>query len=57
MWQSMNEAIKALVAGVAFGVVFALLKLPIPAPGTIAGILGLLGLFIGYMVISYGLQN
>ena len=53
----MNEAIKALVAGVAFGVVFALLKLPIPAPGTIAGILGLLGLFIGYMVISYGLQN
>lgn len=40
--------IKALLVGVIVGFLFKKLNLPIPAPITIAGILGIVGLFLGY---------
>ncbi len=42
----------SLLAGLICGIVFALTKLPIPAPGNIAGIVGILGIFIGYGIIN-----
>ena len=48
----MKQSILSLITGLSFGVVFALLKLPIPAPNTFSGLLGIIGLFVGYMLIQ-----
>ena len=40
--------IKSLTAGLILGYIFALIKLPIPAPITFAGIVGIIGIYIGY---------
>ncbi len=44
--------IKCLATGMIAGLVFALLKLPVPAPPAIEGIIGILGLFLGYKIIT-----
>ncbi|AQS60408.1 XapX domain-containing protein [Desulforamulus ferrireducens] len=44
----MNELIMSTVTGFAVGVLFAKLKLPVPAPSNLAGVLGIVGLFLGY---------
>jgi XapX domain-containing protein len=40
----------ALVTGLIAGFAFAKLKLPIPAPPSLAGILGIVGIFLGYLL-------
>ncbi|MFZ5649710.1 MAG: XapX domain-containing protein [Bacillota bacterium] len=37
-------------AGLLAGMLFACLKLPVPSPPTPAGLAGVVGLFLGYMV-------
>ena len=41
------DAFLALVTGFAVGVLFSWLKLPLPAPPALAGVLGVVGLFLG----------
>lgn len=48
----MLEIIKATIAGMACGIIFSLLKLPIPAPPVLAGVMGIVGVFLGYVIIS-----
>lgn len=48
----MIELLKALLTGFICGSVFSLLKLPIPAPPVLAGIMGIIGIFIGYIVFK-----
>lgn len=43
----------ALVTGLAAGAVFTLLKLPLPAPPALPGILGIVGIFIGYKLVEW----
>ena len=43
----MGEALLALFAGLVVGVVFALLKLPLPAPPVLSGVLGIVGVYLG----------
>lgn len=43
------ELIKALLAGILVGLLFAAIKLPIPAPSAFIGIVGILGIFLGYL--------
>lgn len=43
----------ALLTGFICGMVFRTLKLPIPAPSTLAGILGIVGIYLGYLVVEY----
>ena len=43
---------KALVAGIFVGVLFARLSLPAPAPPALAGILGIVGIFVGFKLSS-----
>lgn len=45
MWR---DAVLALVTGAVAGFVFGKLHLPVPAPPTLAGILGIVGLAVGY---------
>jgi len=49
----MLEIIKATLAGMACGVVFSLLRLPIPAPPVIAGVMGIVGVFAGYVLVNW----
>lgn len=43
----MKELIVALLTGLVVGAVFKLLKLPLPAPPVLAGILGIVGIYLG----------
>jgi XapX domain-containing protein len=45
-----KEWISALATGTLVGFLFAKLNLPVPAPPTIAGILGIIGIALGYVI-------
>jgi XapX domain-containing protein len=45
-----REWLLALVAGVGVGFLFAKLRLPVPAPPSLAGILGILGITLGFII-------
>lgn len=45
-----REWLYALLCGAAVGFLFGKLRLPIPAPPTIAGILGIVGIALGYFL-------
>lgn len=47
----MKEIIMSTLTGSICGVVFALLKLPVPAPPVLSGVMGIVGLWIGYGLI------
>lgn len=49
----MTEILKVLAVGFIVGIIFNLLKLPIPAPSALAGIMGIVGIFLGYLLIQY----
>ena len=44
---TMVEIIAALATGVLVGVIFSMLKLPLPAPPVLAGIVGIFGIYLG----------
>lgn len=50
------EWLQALVAGLVLGAVFKKLKLPAPAPGVFAGVLGIFGVIIGGFIGQWLLQ-
>lgn len=41
---------EALAVGIVVGFIFARLRLPIPAPPALAGILGIVGIYLGYKI-------
>lgn len=47
----MRQAATALGVGLVVGVLFAGLRLPIPAPPTLAGVAGIVGIFVGYLLV------
>lgn len=49
----MKEIIFALLTGLVVGIVFALLKLPIPAPPAAAGVVGIVGIYLGFKIVSW----
>ena len=49
--------LESLLTGVAVGAVFAYLKLPAPAPLELEGILGIVGVWAGYVLISMLVQR
>lgn len=48
----MKEIILSTLTGTVCGVVFALFKLPVPAPPVISGLMGIVGIYIGYKLIN-----
>ncbi|MFD1778430.1 MULTISPECIES: XapX domain-containing protein [Fredinandcohnia] len=46
----MLHIILAVFAGLLIGFLFGLTKLPIPAPPTLSGIGGILGIYLGYKI-------
>lgn len=45
------SALSSFVTGCVVGAVFAIMALPVPAPQSLAGVLGVAGLAVGYAVI------
>ena len=43
----------ALLAGVFAGALFGIIKIPIPAPPNLAGILGIIGIYLGYKGVEW----
>lgn len=48
----MREVVLSIVTGFLVGMVFARFRLPVPAPPTLAGVMGIVGLFLGYVVAT-----
>ncbi|SFL87866.1 XapX domain-containing protein [Salibacterium qingdaonense] len=46
----MQEALLSLFTGLGVGFLFALVRLPIPAPPALPGILGIVGIFLGWKI-------
>lgn len=49
---SMKDIILSTLTGFGCGVVFAAFKLPVPAPPVFAGVAGIIGLWIGFTVLT-----
>lgn len=49
----MMEVFLALVGGLFVGVLFTLIKLPIPAPPVLSGIAGIIGIFAGAKIVEF----
>ena len=43
----MNDVLLALAAGAIVGIIFSMLKLPLPAPPVLSGIAGIIGIYLG----------
>lgn len=50
--QEFISAIKSLGLGMVVGSVFALFKFKPPSPETLSGILGIVGIFLGWWIIT-----
>lgn len=48
----MQEILLSILTGSVAGVLFAFMKLPVPAPPAFAGVAGIIGLWIGYSVVN-----
>lgn len=48
----MQEIFMSLLAGFIVGLIFAFLRLPIPAPPVFSGLMGIAGIFLGYKVFQ-----
>ena len=48
----MYEILMALAAGLFVGILFSMLKLPLPAPPVLSGIMGIFGVYLGGVAYS-----
>lgn len=48
----MNQIILASLSGLIVGGLFSFLNLPIPAPPTLSGVMGIIGIYIGFIITS-----
>ena len=48
----MLEVLFTTLVGIVVGAAFALPKLPVPAPPTLAGLMGIFGLWLGYGIVT-----
>jgi XapX domain-containing protein len=49
----MKTVVIALITGFIVGFIFAFLKLPIPAPPALAGISGIIGIYLGFKCFQW----
>ena len=46
-------AITALAVGILVGLTFGFTRLPVPAPPTLAGVLGIVGITVGWQIATW----
>jgi len=47
----------ALFTGIVVGAIFTFFKVPIPAPPTLAGVLSIIGVYLGYIIIHFFIKG
>lgn len=52
----MKAVLVSTFTGMIVGALFSVLKLPIPAPPTFASVMGVVGIFLGYVLVKYLLR-
>lgn len=50
------DAVIATLAGLSVGILFTLIKLPIPAPPYLPGVMGVVGVYMGGIIGNYVLS-
>lgn len=50
---SAQLTVLALTTGLVTGALFRLLTIPIPAPPDLPGVMGIVGIYVGYKLIDY----
>ncbi|MEO1857104.1 MAG: DUF1427 family protein [Rubritalea sp.] len=53
----MSEILLALFAGLLVGIIFSAIKLPLPAPPVISGIIGIVGIFLGSQLYQWIIKS
>lgn len=53
----MSEILLALGTGALVGIIFSVLKLPLPAPPVISGIAGIVGIYLGGIGYSWIIER
>ncbi|AGB42364.1 XapX domain protein [Halobacteroides halobius DSM 5150] len=48
----MNQVLLSAISGLIVGALFSFLKLPIPAPPTLAGVMGIIGIYLGFWLVN-----
>jgi len=51
------EQIIGLLGGMAVGLLFAWIKIPLPAPPTLTGILAAVGVYLGSVIFSFAVAH
>ena len=51
-----TSALQSGVLGIAVGVIFAVFGFKPPTPDSLAGIMGIIGIFAGWVIVPYFLQ-
>ncbi|WP_408955432.1 XapX domain-containing protein [Natroniella sp. ANB-PHB2] len=49
----MKQVILATISGLIVGGLFSWLNLPVPAPPTLAGVMGVVGIYLGFIIMNY----
>jgi XapX domain-containing protein len=52
MINTIKEIFLTAITGMGVGAIFAAFKLPVPAPPVFAGLMGIFGLWFGYMLVG-----
>ncbi|NPA76512.1 MAG: DUF1427 family protein [Candidatus Diapherotrites archaeon] len=47
-----NPVIISFITGALVGAIFRIARLPVPAPDSLAGLMGIVGIFVGYMLLK-----
>lgn len=53
----MREFLLSLLSGFSVGIIFSVVKLPLPAPPTSAGVAGVVGVFLGFVFFEMVLKG
>ncbi|MFH0223551.1 XapX domain-containing protein [Vibrio furnissii] len=53
----MNDVVLATLAGVVVGILFSAIKLPIPAPPVLPGVMGIVGVYIGGVTYQWLIEK
>ena len=49
----MKEILLATLTGIIVGVLFKVLKLPLPAPAVLSGVMGIVGIYLGGKLVDW----
>jgi XapX domain-containing protein len=52
----MKEIVLSLIGGIVIGALFKICRLPLPAPPVLAGVLGIVGIYLGGVIIEWIFQ-